>query len=152
MDETQYEGSKEMLSPKDAAMSKIREEAIEKINIYTNIFKNSNEFYNSEDQKSFNATINLLIAIGEESKKIEENIKIKFSETDWKLLAGLRDKISHDYRGIDPDLIWSIVSEDLNVLKSELIIIFKDLNIEKEFLNEIVNSKYYSHIKYLMEI
>lgn len=126
-------------------------EAIEKILIYTKLFTTADDFYNAEDQKSFNASVNLLIAIGEESKKIESNIKSKYTNVNWKLLAGLRDKISHDYRGIDPEIIWSIVKEYLNILKSELILIFKELNVDKSFLTEMVNSKYYSHIKYLLD-
>jgi uncharacterized protein with HEPN domain len=127
-------------------------EAVEKIIIYTKKYENADEFYNDEDQKSFNAAVNLLIVIGEESKKIDNNIKSKHKNINWKLLAGLRDKISHDYRGIDPEIIWSIIIEDIDIIKSELVLIFIDLNLDKDFLSEIITSKYYTHIKYLVDI
>lgn len=126
-------------------------EAIEKISIYIKTFTDVDEFYYSEDQKSFNATVNLLIVIGEESKKIDASIKFNHKNVNWKLLAGLRDKISHDYRGIDPEIIWSVVNDDLKILKTEIILVFKELNIDQTFLLEIINSQYYNHLRYLLK-
>ncbi len=125
-------------------------EAVEKVLIYTKSFTNAEEFYKNQDQLQFNATVNLLIAIGEESKKIDGNLKSKSEEVNWKLLAGLRDKISHDYRGIDPEIIWSVVKEDLVILKNVILNILKDTKIEKDLLKEIINSEYYKHLRYLI--
>ncbi len=125
-------------------------EAVEKVLIYTKSFTNAEEFYKNQDQLQFNATVNLLIAIGEESKKIDGSLKNKSEEVNWKLLAGLRDKISHDYRGIDPEIIWSVVKEDLVILKNVILNILKDMKIEKDLLKEIINSEYYKHLRYLI--
>jgi uncharacterized protein with HEPN domain len=52
-------------------------EAIEKVFIYSSDFVDEEEFYDANRQLNFNATVNLLIAIGEENKKIDTIIKNK---------------------------------------------------------------------------
>lgn len=48
-------------------------EAIEKLNIYTKSFSSAHDFWFNEEQLNFNASSNLLLAIGEETKKIDAN-------------------------------------------------------------------------------
>mgnify|MGYP003544107494 CR=1 FL=1 len=50
-------------------------EAIEKISYYSKEFKDEEEFYLANKQLNFNATVNLLSAICEENKKIDDNLK-----------------------------------------------------------------------------
>ena len=54
-------------------------EAIEKVFIYSSDFVDEQEFYDANRQLNFNATVNLLIAIGEENKKIDKDLKNEFS-------------------------------------------------------------------------
>ena len=77
-------------------------ERIEKISIYAKNIQSPQELLDANDQMNFNASNNLLIAIGEESKKIDSNLKSKFPEFPWSEVAGVRDKLAHDYRGVDP--------------------------------------------------
>ena len=125
-------------------------EAIEKINLYTKDFDSVDAFFFDNDQLNFNATVNLLIAIGEESKKISSALKSKYLEVNWKVLAKLRDKIAHNYRGIAPNIIWNIVSVDMPKLKSSIIEIIKYGDIDKEIINEMIGTEYYKHVKYLL--
>lgn len=125
-------------------------EAIEKSFIYTQKFINADDFFRTDDQLYFNATVNLLIAIGEESKKIDNEMKSRHDEVNWKLLAGLRDKISHNYRGIDPTIIWNIIKNDLTVLKKSLISLLQDTTIDSTLLHTIVQTDYYKHLTYLL--
>ncbi len=76
-------------------------ESIEKIFIYTKDFKNADEFYTQNDQMNFNACQVLLLVIGEESKKINDDLKAEHSKIPWNLISGLRNRIAHDYRSID---------------------------------------------------
>ncbi|MBL0722028.1 MAG: hypothetical protein JJV88_05555 [Sulfurovum sp.] len=69
-------------------------EAIEKINLYSKDCQDDEEFYYANDQMNFNAVVSLLIAIGEENKKIDEKIKIDYKYK-WKDISKMRDKISH---------------------------------------------------------
>lgn len=128
-------------------------ECIEKCWIYTKDIKSAEELIKSNEQKELNAALSLLIAIGEESKKIEIELKnLVRSQFEWSDLAGLRDKISHNYRGINVEVIWAILSNDLNNLKQALIQMIKLLNPSRELLGEFVKNPYYSHLQYLKEI
>ena len=126
-------------------------EAIEKIFIYTKNIKDDEEFYENENQLYFNAVVNLLIAIGEENKKIEEEIKIKHSFS-WNNISKMRDKISHNYRGISPYIVWDIVNNSLDSYKNTLVQILPNIKDYEETLEEALNSNYYKHLNYLKEI
>jgi uncharacterized protein with HEPN domain len=124
-------------------------EAIEKIKIYSSEFGNADDFLWANQQLNFNGTVNLLIAIGEESKKINTKLKEEFPDIDWKAIAGIRDKLSHDYRGIDPNIVWNVVQDKLDDLKDTLIQMLGRVNYDKETLDEALKTNYYSHLSYL---
>jgi len=124
-------------------------EAIEKIKIYCEEFDNPDDFLWSNQQLNFNDSVNLLIAVGEESKKIEEGLKQEFPEMKWKAIAGIRDKLSHDYRGVDPNIVWSVINNDLESLKETLMKMLLRIKYEKKSLEEVLNTPYYSHLHYL---
>ncbi|HOV14638.1 MAG TPA: DUF86 domain-containing protein [Spirochaetota bacterium] len=124
-------------------------EAIEKIFIYSDKFQDADSFYWENDQINFNATVNLLIAIGEEVKKINVDLKSEYPKIHWKEIGGLRDKIAHNYRGVDPNIIWSVIKTELPILKDVLISMIRKLEIDKNLMQEIIESPYYKHIKYL---
>lgn len=93
-------------------------ECCEKAWIYTENFDNPSDFIWANEQKELNAVISLFIAIGEESKKIDTNLKDSVKmDLSWSDIAGLRDKISHDYRGVDADILWIVIHKDLQKLK-----------------------------------
>ena len=66
--------------------------------------------------------------IGEAAKNIPDEIKDKYQEIPWRKMYGLRNLISHEYFGIDYEMIWEIITSDLprnlsdikNILKKEL--------------------------------
>lgn len=76
-------------------------EAIEKIFYYSKDYDDEEKFFFANKQLNFNATVNLLIAIGEENKKTDK--------IDWSSISAMRDKISHNYRGIDESIVWDIL-------------------------------------------
>lgn len=126
-------------------------ECIEKTWIYTKNFNNPNDLIFSNEQIELNATISLFIAIGEESKKIEHLLKESVScDFTWKDIAGLRDKISHDYRGIDADILWTVIHKDLPKLKMALVEMTDKINPPKELLKEFLSTPHYKHLQYLI--
>ncbi|HBD95093.1 MAG: hypothetical protein A2015_02350 [Spirochaetes bacterium GWF1_31_7] len=127
-------------------------EAIEKISIYSKNFKTPDELYWANDQINFNASVNLLIAIGEETKKIDSNLKFDYQEIHWKAICGLRDKVAHNYRGIDPVIIWSVIKDELPILKIAMVSMIKKLDLNKDLLKEFIDNKYYKHLTYLIEV
>lgn len=124
-------------------------ESIEKIKIYSNEFGNADDFLWANQQLNFNGTVNLLIAIGEESKKIDVKLKEEFLDIDWKAIAGIRDKMSHDYRGIDPNIVWNVIQTELDDLKQALIQMVPRIDYDKETFAEALKTNYYSHLNYL---
>lgn len=66
--------------------------------------------------------------VGEATKKISDNTRQKYSLVPWKDIAGMRDKLIHDYFGIDLDAVWDTVEKDMPILKNEIKIIIKELN------------------------
>jgi len=70
----------------------------------------------SSDEKTQSAVIMQLQVTGELAKKVSENFK-KSIDVPWKNMAGLRDLVSHDYFGLDIDIIWHTAKE--SVLETE---------------------------------
>ncbi len=64
--------------------------------------------------------IRQLEVIGEASKRLSEDFKNKYSKIPWKYVCGMRDKLIHDYFGVDLDEVWKTATEDLEDLKEVL--------------------------------
>ena len=126
-------------------------EAIEKIKLYTKEFNDEESFYFANKQLNFNAVVNLLIVCGEENKKIDKRLKTS-KEINWQNVSAMRDKISHDYRGIDESIVWDIVQNYLPKLKKALIKMIPKVENYKLYIKEALKSNYYQEIGYLKTI
>jgi uncharacterized protein with HEPN domain len=62
-----------------------------------------------------------LEVLGEASKKIPEKIRKTHSSIPWKKMSGMRDKLIHDYFGVDLQIVWVVVKEELPSLKPSLL-------------------------------
>lgn len=124
-------------------------EAIEKLHIYTNDFSSAHDFWFAQEQLNFNASSNLLLAIAEETKKIDSELKNEFPKIQWQAISDLRNRLAHDYRGSDPDILWQIIKIELAPLKQTLIKMISHIDYKKELLLSAINSEYYKHLKYL---
>ena len=74
--------------------------------------------------------IRRLEIIGEAVKNLPQEIKDKYIDVPWKKIAGMRDKLIHEYFGIDIEFTWGVIEKDLPYLKKRIIEIKK--NLEKE--------------------
>jgi uncharacterized protein with HEPN domain len=127
-------------------------ESIEKIKIYTRDYSDADQFYEADYQRDFNASLNLLIAIGEDVKNLEESVKEKAPSTDWQSIVDMRNILSHNYRGVDKDIVWDIIVDYLDPLKTTCIELLKGLRPPRKKLRNILNTFYYSEIKYLEDL
>ncbi len=59
--------------------------------------------------------------IGEAAKRLSKYIKERHTQISWKDMAGMRDKLIHDYFGVDLDAVWDTVERDIPALKNRLI-------------------------------
>ena len=123
-------------------------EAIEKIFFYSQGFDDEEDFFEANKQLNFNATVNLLIVIGEENKKLEDSLKTSTLVV-WKNISAMRDKISHNYRGIDESMVWDIVKNYLPNLKIALIEMLSKIQDSKLYIEEALKSSYYEDLHYL---
>ena len=58
--------------------------------------------------------------IGEAAKKVPVDFKNKHRDVDWKRIAGMRDKLIHDYFGVDYRLVWDVATNKLPELKQKI--------------------------------
>lgn len=72
------------------------------------------------DPKTVDAVVRNLEIIGEASKLIPDTIKTNYPKIPWNLIVGLRNRIAHEYFGIDEYIIWEIIDKDISKLKSEI--------------------------------
>jgi len=79
------------------------------------------------DKKTSNAVLRSIEVMGEASKHIPNEIRTRYTSVPWKEMAGMRDKLIHDYLGIDAETVWLVVKERIPSLKPVIEDILRDL-------------------------
>jgi uncharacterized protein with HEPN domain len=92
-------------------------ESADKIKQYTADL-NFDSFVN--DSKTVDAVIRNFEIIGEASRRLPEGFKDKHETVDWFRIIGFRNRIVHDYMGIDYMIVWEIISKYLDQLIADL--------------------------------
>ncbi len=126
-------------------------EYIEKISLYSNSFENPETLYETNDQMNYNAILSLLAQIGENSTKLSDETKNEYPYP-WKDVAGLRNRIAHDYTGINIFIVFQTIKYSLPSLKEKAYQIIQEGISENIFdKSELLSTKesnYYSHIDF----
>jgi uncharacterized protein with HEPN domain len=99
-------------------------EAIGKIELYLDK-KSFQDFI--DNPMAVDAVVRNLQIIGEAANRLPESILEENKSIPWHDIVGLRNRIVHDYFGIDYDIIWIITSKELSELKKSLQIIYETL-------------------------
>lgn len=94
-------------------------EAINSIEIYLQDAPVKEEFIKDKGLYQ-DAIVRNIEIIGEAAKKIDDTVKSKSPQIPWKQIAGMRDKITHDYAEIDLEEVWKVASEDISELKIQI--------------------------------
>jgi uncharacterized protein with HEPN domain len=63
--------------------------------------------------------------IGEAAKHVPDAVKQGYSHIEWRAIAGMRDKLVHDYFGVDYDLVWDVVINEVPTLREEILQIIR---------------------------
>jgi uncharacterized protein with HEPN domain len=61
-----------------------------------------------------------LVIIGEAARAIDPAFQKQYPSVPWRLMAGMRNVIVHDYFRINNNIVWKTVSEDLPMLREEI--------------------------------
>lgn len=88
-----------------------------KIQDYTNDYS-FDDFI--DDDKTIDAVVRNFEIIGEAATRIDPDFQIKNSQIPWKKLKGYRNRLIHEYFGVDYQIVWDIISDDLSILLEEL--------------------------------
>ena len=72
------------------------------------------------DEKTSSAVIRKFEIIGEAVKYMPNNVKEKYKDIQWKSMAGMRDRLIHAYFGIDYNLVWAAIKNEIPKLKPKL--------------------------------
>ena len=76
------------------------------------------EFKNDETLRR--AFVRSIEIIGEATKQLAPEIREKYTQIEWKAVAGMRDKLIHGYFGVDYDLVWDVVTIKIPILHQEI--------------------------------
>lgn len=75
-------------------------------------------FLNDETLKR--AVIRSLEIIGEATKKIPADFKLKWNSIKWKDMAGMRDRLIHDYMGVNYAIVWDVIKNKIPELYEQI--------------------------------
>ncbi len=80
------------------------------------------------DDKTIDAVVRNFEIIGEAANRFDSDIREKFPEIEWNRIRGFRNRIVHEYFGIDYEIVWSIIESYLDKLIEWLETIINELN------------------------
>ncbi len=66
-----------------------------------------------QDEKTADAVVRNLEIIGEAANRLPADFKDKHTDIEWQKIVGLRNRIVHEYFGVDLRLIWQIITHDI---------------------------------------
>jgi uncharacterized protein with HEPN domain len=58
--------------------------------------------------------------IGEAAKQVPEDFRALHPQIEWRLMAGMRDRLIHGYFGVDHDIVWNVASHEAALLRDQL--------------------------------
>lgn len=73
-----------------------------------------------KDEKTQDALVRNLEIIGEAAKNIPHKVRAAYPQIPWRGIITMRNKIIHEYFGVDLDILWQTVKEDIPELKSKI--------------------------------
>jgi uncharacterized protein with HEPN domain len=81
----------------------------------------------TDDTEKQDAVLRRLEVIGQAVKDLPKELRSRFEDVPWRKIAGMRDKLSHDYLGIDLEVTWNPATRDLPELRRRVAEILSDL-------------------------
>ena len=73
-----------------------------------------------KDETLKRAVVRSLEIIGEATKKIPADIKVKWNSIQWKNIAGMRDRLIHDYIGVNYKIVWDVIKNKIPDMNQQI--------------------------------
>lgn len=72
------------------------------------------------DETVKRAFVRSLEIIGEAAKKVPSEIKVRYPAINWRAMAGMRDRLIHDYFGVDYTIVWDVATRKIPDLHHQI--------------------------------
>jgi len=79
---------------------------------------NAGEFL--KDETKMRAFSRSLEIIGEAAKQVNNDFRKLHEDVDWRAMSGMRDRLIHHYFGVDYEIVWDVVTNEIPKLKAQI--------------------------------
>jgi uncharacterized protein with HEPN domain len=83
-----------------------------------------------KDDKTAFAVVRALEIVGEATKRVPQKVRDRFPNIPWRSMAGIRDKLIHDYENVNLEVVWKSVNEDLAALIPQIELLLSNLRAD----------------------
>jgi uncharacterized protein with HEPN domain len=81
------------------------------------------------DYKTQDAVVRNLEVMGEATKNLSDEFRRSQPEISWREIAGTRDRLMHHYFGINQEIVWHIVTDDIPMLKIQIALLIRNFPV-----------------------